>query len=67
MKLYISPSTQEKNVNPAVGYVEETQMNLIADILIPELIRHGQTIKRNNRSALGVEEICAESNAWGSD
>jgi len=67
MKLYISPSMQEANKNPAVNYVEETQMNLIADILIPELIRHGQTIKRNNRLALGVEEICAESNAWGAD
>jgi N-acetylmuramoyl-L-alanine amidase len=66
MKLYISPSTQEKNIGPN-GYIEETQMNLIADILIPELIRHGQTIMRNNRLALGVTEICDESDAWGAD
>jgi N-acetylmuramoyl-L-alanine amidase len=67
MKIYVSPSMQEKNGNPRTGYVEETQMNLVADILIPELERHGLTIMRNKTSASGVEEICTESNAWGAD
>lgn len=66
MKLYISPSIQEANVGPN-GYVEETQMNLIADILIPELIRHGQTVMRNDRTVTGVDPIVAQSNAWGAD
>lgn len=57
---------QEKNTGPG-GYVEETQMNLIADILIPELIRHGQTVKRNSTSSDGVNPIVRESNDWGAD
>lgn len=66
MKIYISPSTQERNIGPN-GYNEEIQMNLIADILIPELIRHEITVKRNDRTEPGVDPIVAESNAWGAD
>jgi len=67
MKIFVSPSIQQNNINRAVGYVEETQMNLIADILIPELVKRGFEIKRNNKDAPGVTSIVAESNAWGAD
>ena len=46
-KIFVSPSSQEANV---VGsYVEETAMNMIADILCPELTRHGIEWMRNSR------------------
>jgi len=49
MKIFISPSSQENNVGTH-GYVEEYQMNKVADVLIPELIRHGIEVMRNNKS-----------------
>lgn len=47
-KIYVSPSSQEANLGPN-GYVEEVAMNLVADLLCPELTRHGVEWMRNNR------------------
>lgn len=62
IKIYISPSSQEANeIN---GYNEEFEMNRIADVLCPELVRHGFDVMRNNRLNSFREHI-RESNEWG--
>lgn len=65
IKLFISPSTQDGNTGPG-GYVEAVQMNLIADLLIPELVRHGFSVMRNNRHDTFNGHI-AKSKAWKPD
>ena len=65
IKLFISPSTQDANLGPG-GYVEAVHMNAIADILIPELVRHGFAVLRNNRHDDFNGHI-AKSKAWGPD
>ena len=64
MKVYISPSSQEHN--DVSGYNEEVVQNEIADILIPELIRHGIEVMRNSRENTFREHII-ESNAYQPD
>lgn len=59
--VYLSPSTQEHNIGAAVGYVEETEMNLIADIIEPELKRHGITVYRN-KPEMSLTQVIADSN-----
>lgn len=61
-RIYVSPSSQEHNVGPN-GYVEEEQMNLVADILCPELTRHGIEWMRNNPANIYSGHV-AESNAY---
>jgi N-acetylmuramoyl-L-alanine amidase len=65
MKIYLSPSSQEHNIGPG-GYIEEFVMNKIADILQPELVRHGIEVKRNN-PALTFREHVKESNLYKPD
>lgn len=65
IKLYISPSSQQSNIGPG-GYIEEQQMNLIADILIPELIRHGFEVMRNNPENTYKQHV-TESNLFKPD
>lgn len=48
-KIYFSPSTQEHNAGVVPGYIEEIEMNLIADIAIPLLQFNGFEVFRNNR------------------
>ena len=64
-KIYISPSSQEANTGPN-GYVEEVVMNLIADSLIPELVRHGFDVMRNKRGNTYAGHII-ESNQYKPD
>jgi N-acetylmuramoyl-L-alanine amidase len=64
-KIYISPSSQQGNVGPA-GYVEEKYMNLVADLLIPELNRHGIETMRN-KTANTFRDHVRESNAYKPD
>ena len=61
MKIYISPSTQEHNAGAVDGYIEEIEMNLIADILIPELERHGINVYRN-KPDMTLQEVVYDSN-----
>jgi len=65
-RIYFSPSTQEHNAGVIPGYIEETEMNLIADIAIPLLQFNGFTVYRNNRLR---DHIAAknESNSLGVD
>jgi N-acetylmuramoyl-L-alanine amidase len=65
-RIYFSPSTQERNAGVIPGYIEETEMNLIADIAIPLLQFNGFEVFRNDRTK---DHIAAknESNAIGVD
>lgn len=64
-KLYISPSSQQGNTGPN-GYIEEVAMNLIADILVKELLRHGFEVKRNNTNNIYRDHV-EESNEYKPD
>jgi len=64
-KIFISPSSQEANTY-TTGTNEETVMNLIADSLIPELVRHGVGVMRNNRNNTYAGHI-SQSNGYGPD
>jgi N-acetylmuramoyl-L-alanine amidase len=61
-RIYVSPSSQEHNTGPN-GYVEEIQMNLVADVLCPELTRHGIEWMRNDTENLYYDHV-AESNEY---
>ena len=61
-KVYLSPSTQENNVNKNVNYVEETEMNLITDILEVELKRHNIETYRNTPD-MTLYKIASDSNS----
>ena len=65
MKVYVSPSTQERNIGPG-NYNEEIQMNIVADKLIPRLIEHGFEVKRNTPT-MNLEQVTKDSNSWGAD
>lgn len=64
-KIYISPSSQQSNIY-STGGSEETYMNQIANVLCPELTRHGIEWKRNNPSG-DYNDFVAESNAYAPD
>lgn len=66
MKIYLSPSSQEKNAYATGNTVEEIVCNKITDALIPILVRHGLTTKRNNPANTPYQHAM-ESNAWGAD
>lgn len=65
VRLFISPSSQEANVGPG-GYVEEVYMNLVADILCPELTRHGIEFMRNSKGDTYAGHV-AKSNLYKPD
>jgi N-acetylmuramoyl-L-alanine amidase len=48
--IFYSPSAQEHNLGAGDYGTEETEMNLIADIGIPDLVKHGFTVFRNHRT-----------------
>jgi len=47
-RIYFSPSTQEHNAGVIPGYIEEIEMNQIADIAIPLLQFNGFEVFRNS-------------------
>lgn len=49
-KIFISPSSQENNIYNNGSTNEEVVINLIADSLIPELVRHNVGYMRNSRT-----------------
>ena len=53
--IYFSPSTQEHNAGAIPNYIEENEMNQIADIAIPLLQFNGFTVFRNDRTKGHVE------------
>ena len=66
MKVYISPSTQEKNIGVGNYGTEEKRMNEIADIVCPLLEYNGFAVKRN-RPEMTLSQIIADSDAWKPD
>ena len=59
-KIYISPSTQEKNIT-ALGNTEEDLMHVIAAELLPLLKYNGFTVYQGQRSQ-SLEQMVVESN-----
>jgi len=66
MKVYISPSTQDRNKGIGDYGTEEYRMNKIADYIVPGLESHGFLVRRN-RPNMTLQEVIYDSNAWGSD
>jgi len=65
-KIYLSPSTQQHNVGP-FGYIEEYAMNKVADLVQPELVRHGVSVLRNKSTQDNINIFIRDSNSWGAD
>ena len=67
-RAYISPSTQEHNIGVPPFTNEESQMNKIADILIPLLVKDGRFITKCNDPSIGnVYSIARDSNNFKAD
>ena len=61
-RIYISPSSQEENQGLSPFKTEEVEMNRIADMLVPLLVKDGRfTVKRNTPS-MNVYEMAEDSN-----
>ena len=60
--VYISPSLQEYNTGYVSYGTEEQRMNMIADVLAYELMRHGLSIARNSPE-MTLAQAVADSNA----
>lgn len=66
-RIYISPSSQERNRGISPYTVEEVEMNKIADILVPLLNKDGRfTVKRNSPS-WDVSQMASDSNNFKAD
>ena len=60
-KVYLSPSTQEKNIGVGNYGTEETQMNLIADVVYDELARQNQFKIYRNVRTWTLNQVIADS------
>lgn len=65
-KVYISPSTQEHNQGVIPGYIEETEMNLIADLVVP-LAQFNHLEVYRNKPSMTLAQVVADSNNRGVD
>lgn len=63
-KIYISPSTQEKNIGAGAYGTEEKQMNLIADTVVQLLQLNHFEVYRNSPS-MTLQQAVADSNSKG--
>jgi N-acetylmuramoyl-L-alanine amidase len=66
LKIFLSPSSQEKNQYAFGNTVEEKVCNAITDRVAKGLIEHGALILRNSPGE-GPSGHVAKSNAWGAD
>lgn len=66
-RIYISPSSQERNHGIAPFTVEETEMNKIADILIPLLDKDGRFVTKRNSPSWDVSQMASDSNSFKAD
>lgn len=62
MKIYLSPSMQEKNIGKGTYGTEEQRMNDIADVLQKLLIDAGYTVYRN-KPEMTLEQCVKDSNS----
>ena len=63
MKVYLSPSTQEKNIGTGKYGSEEQRMNELCNLVEVELLKQGFHTKRNNPE-MTLHEVVYDSNAW---
>ena len=66
-RIYISPSSQEHNAGISPFSVEETEMNKIADILIPLLVKDGRYKVKRNDPNWDVNQMATDSNNFKAD
>jgi len=66
-RIYISPSSQERNVGTGSYGTEEAEMNKIADALMPLLARDGRFEVRRNTPSMDVYEMAEDSNRFKAD
>jgi len=66
-KVYISPSSQEHNAGLLPFGTEEAEMNKIADVLVPLLIKDGRFIVKRNSPAMEVGQMATDSNNFKAD
>ena len=66
-RVYISPSTQDRNIGVGSFGSEESQMNKIADLLMPLLTKDGRFATLRNSPSMEVEQIAADSNKFKAD
>jgi N-acetylmuramoyl-L-alanine amidase len=59
--VYLSPSTQEKNIGVGSYGTEEYRMNLVADVVEAELSRHGVKVYRN-KPEMTLAQVVEDSN-----
>ena len=66
-RIYISPSSQERNVGIAPFTNEETEMNKIANILIPLLDKDDRFVTKRNSPSWDVSQMAVDSNNFKAD
>jgi len=67
MKIYISPSVQDKNIGVGNYGTEEQRMNQIADVVMRELAKHKNIELKRNQPNFGANDIIRESNNFNTD
>lgn len=66
-RIYVSPSTQERNIGVGPFGTEEEEMNRIADQLVPLLIKDGRFVVGRNLPVMDVAQIAFDSNNFKAD
>ena len=66
-RVYISPSSQNHNAGIPPFTVEATEMNKIADILVPLLTKDGRFVVKRNSPAMEVGQMAQDSNNFKAD
>lgn len=66
-RIYISPSTQGDNRGVTPFGTEEAEMNKIADVLIPLIIKDGRFVIKRNNPSMDVAQIAVDSNNFKAD
>lgn len=64
--IYLSPSTQEKNLGAGKYGTEEQRMNEVCDVVQKHLLRHGITVYRN-KPEMTLAQVVADSNGKNPD
>ncbi len=67
MRIYISPSNQERNLGIGTFGTEEANMNKIADALIPLLANDGRFEVKRNTPDMDVDQMAKDSNNFKAD
>jgi len=66
-RIYVSPSTQERNAGISPFSVEEVEMNKIANILIALLNKDSRFVIKRNNPSWNINQIAADSDSFKAD